>query len=584
MRRTSALALLVPGLVAPGLLALGLAVPAPAAATCSCFFRRPMGPGGTSGDVATDPSYSPVAAVFVTRHGTQTVLTMETAYTGPPVALSMVIPVPTAITREQVRTVSGTLFRTLDRRTAPRVRHVWPACDRRRRPRRMPMELRSLGGGGFGGGSEPRIRIDDLGVDIEDQWEVDEYDMTLLSADESTGLLTFLRQRGLTLPDIAASTLRAYIESGHRFVLVDVDPARANRLGDKMMLSPIQLEYDSEELRVPVRLGTLNSPGEQELLLYVLSDEGRYEVANRPGVVAPTDLELSGDARGGVAELYRAISDEIFRQNPGAAVTEYARVIGDRVGVRHVRELGLPDDRAPRPRWTLTRIRHRYGVDLEDDLTLRPAEEPLRLTRRWRYRGARSYAPRGESGFHIQYVAVHRGVCASAATQRRHARSWATAQSLWEADRDMWPGSVLRDPIESLSIEPGSEAPAGWPPPPPEVQPSPMARESGPMEPLAPREASDAPTEGNEVAEAPRAEAAAPPPAAPGPAADAGSGCTIRGGRTRSLDGLAALALLALGIVGLRLGAPLRGRGRGPRRSSAGGRPPSRGPRGAPRG
>lgn len=535
------------------LLAAALCAPGQAHAVCSCMLRRPPPPESTDRGVATDPSYTPTAAVFVTRVGTHTILTMETAYVGPVTELSMVIPVPGPIEREQVRTIPGSDFRNLDRRTAPRVRHVWPACRRRRRPR-MRLSADALGGGG-GAAPEPRLRLEEYGVDVEDEWEVDEYDMTLLGADESTGLLRFLRDRGLELPDVAAEVLRAYIETGHRFILVDVDPSRAHQLGDKMMLSPIQLEYDSEELRVPVRLGTLNSPGEQELLLYVLSTEGRYEVANRPSVVAPSDLRIGSSARGGVAELYRAISDEIFRQNPGAAVTEYAHLLGSRVGRFHVRRMGIPErgrrGEGRRQRWTLTRIRHRYGTDLDDDLTLRPAEEPLRMTRRWPYRSVRTYAPRGESGFHIQYVAVHRSGCPSAAVQRRYARQWATAQSLWEADRDLWPGSVLRDPIESLGIEPGSEAPEGWPPPPPETQPPPIARTDGPMEPLQPRDAPEEPA-APEAAGAPEPEEA--PPAAP-PEDDTGF-CAARPGTGG--PGLALALLLAAGVL-------LRRRRGGPR-------------------
>lgn len=549
MRQLPALAVVVLG---------ATLLPSDASAVCSCMLEpRPPPSTSATGEVARDPGYTPTAAVFVTRQGTHTVLTIETAYQGPARPMSMVLPVPTAIERDQVRTVRGSLFRTLDRRTAPRVRHVWPACERRRRRARpMAMSADSVGGGG-GGGPEPLMRIDEYGVDIEDEWELDEYDMTLLGAEQSTGLLAFLRERGLSLPDVAAEVLRAYIESGHRFILVDVDPSRAHRLGDNMMLSPIQLEYDSEELRVPVRLGTLNSPGEQELLLYVLSDEGRYEIANREMLVAPSDLEIDASARGGVAELYRAISDEMFRRHPGAAVTEYAHVLNRQVNSRHVRDFGLPQrsdtrrrrTRGSSARWTLTRIRHRYGTELDDDLTLRPAEEPLRLTRRWRHRSIRTYAPRGHSGFHIQYVAVHRGrTCPGAATQRRYARRFATAESLWEADRDLWPGVMLRDPIASLEIEPGSAAPDGWPPPPPEVQPPPIARTDGAMEPLQPRDAVDEPEPSEPVAEAPAAAPAAPS------ASD--GGCTATPGRGGVWWGL-------LGLLGLFA---FRARARGPRR------------------
>jgi len=442
---------------------------APAGATCSCMFRRRPPPTVTQDSTITNPAYNPASAVFVTREGTRTVLTMETVYSGPPEELSMLIPVPTSLEREQVRTITGTVFRNLDRRTSPRVRHVWPAC-RRRRPRRVMRAAAARGGGG--GAMPERQRVqEEYGVDIEDEWEVDEYDITLLGAEQSTGLLGFLHERRLDLKQNAVPVLRAYIESDHRFVLARVDPSRANVLEGKMMLSPIQLEYESEDLRVPVRLGTLNSPGQQELLLYVLSDEGRFEVANRPMVTAPTDLRMRSNVRGGVAQVYASLTDEIFRQTPGAAITEFAHTLGRRVGRFHVRELGIPEEREGGRRWTLTRMRHRYGVDLDDDLTLRPAEEPLRQERRWSHPELRIWGPRGESAFHVQFAVIHGSQCPPTAVQRRYAQRWATAESMWDLDEHVWPGEAFLDPVESLGIEPDSSAPAGWPPPPPEPPP-----------------------------------------------------------------------------------------------------------------
>jgi len=428
--------------------------------------------------ITSDPSYSPASAVVILRDGRRTVLTIEAAYRGPATDLSMVIPIPSAINREAVRTVSGTLFRRFDGDTAPRVRHVWPPCPRRNR---MPMRTSSaeVAGDGFSGGgrTEAQRVQEDYGVEIQDEWPVDEYDVTLLGAEQSNGLLAFLRERGLSLPQVAETMLRGYIESGHRFALFHVDPQRAQRLGDRMMLSPIQIEYESDELRVPVRLGTLNSPGEQELLLYVLSPEGRYEMANRTNLNAPTDLRMRRDARGAFAELYTSITDEIFRRNPGAAITEYVHIVPGRLS-RSAMSFGmtLPQatpqrTRGDTRRWTLTRMRHRYGTDATDDLMLRQAA-PLRLTRSWRHRALRQRVREGESGFHVQYIVEHNGMCTDAATQRRIAGRFATAESMWESRHDVWPGQLLLDRVELLSIEPGSTAPAGWPPAPVAIQPT----------------------------------------------------------------------------------------------------------------
>lgn len=517
--------------------------PAPAQASCSCMMRRRPPPSVTQqAGITRDPGYSPSAAVFMVRDGTRTVLTIEAAYDGPPVELSVVIPVPQSIGRSQVRTVTGTLFRNLDRRTAPTVRHVWPACRRRPRPRRA----RASSGGGGGAESAPTVEQieEQYAIDIEDEWSVDEYDITLLGAEQSSGLLRYLNDEGLELPPRADEILRAYIEGDFRFVVAKVDPSRANRIGERMMLSPIQLEYDSDELSLPVRLGTLNSPGEQELLLYVLSKDGRYEIANRPNVTAPTDLRLDVRAAGGFAEVYASLMDETFRQTPNAVVTEFAHTLGRRVGRYHVQRFGIPSTRAAeaaeergqrRGRWTLTRLRHRYGKDVDDDLTLRAAAAPLRLSRRWRHPELRTWAPRGQSAFHVQFVVEHRTrSCPSRAAQRRRARSWATAESLWEAAGRGWPGEALLDPVPALGIDARSAAPAGWPPP---------ARVA---EPPAPGEVVAG--EGGEPPDAVPVPAAAPvpsPAAAPPSVDDGFFSCAASAGQRPPAVGL----LLVLGLL-----------------------------------
>jgi MYXO-CTERM domain-containing protein len=324
---------------------------------------------------------------------------------------------------------------------------------------------------GFAGSLDAAMD-EDYGVAIEDEWEVDEYDVTMLSAAQSTGLLAFLRERGLELPERAAPALRAYIETGHRFVLLRADPRRAQHVGERMVLSPVQLDLESERLSVPVRLGTLNSPGEQELLLYVFSNDGRYELANRPNVSAPTDLRVRDDYDGGFARFYAGLVDAVLREHPGAAMTEYARSLGQQVAIRHVWAFGLDrvTTREERQswremrRWTLTRVRHRYGTELDDDLLFRVAHEPLRMTRRWDDWSLWDRAPRGRDAFRVRMVVEHEAApsCPSFGQRRSVSSRWASAEELWDGSAPLWPGDVLLDDVPELGIEAGSSAPEGW--------------------------------------------------------------------------------------------------------------------------
>ncbi|MEM6959956.1 MAG: DUF2330 domain-containing protein, partial [Myxococcota bacterium] len=525
-------------------------------ALCGCMFgRRPLprvpGAGSMERGLSSDPKYSPSAAVFVVRDGLRTILTMEAAYKGPREPISMVLPVPTSIGRSDVSTLPGSLFRNLDRRTAPRVQHVFPACPvRRPRPARAPTSSGSFGSGaGMAESAAPAPAPPP--VEVVDEWSVDEYDISVLDANQSTGLLTYLREHHLALPADAEPVLRRYIETNHRFVLATVDPSRAHTLDDDtMVLSPLQIRYESPNLTVPVRLGTLNSPGEQELLLYVLASDGRYEIANRPSVSAPTDLRLERNAAGNLAGLYKGLMDELFHQTPAAAVTEFAHTLGSRIGFNNIRRFGLTDDDRRGKRWTLTRIRHRFGKNLNDDLVLRRTETPLRLQSRvGPMRNVGVWAPQGESAFHVRFLVRHRE-CASTERRRQLARQFAVAESMLAEDQTPWPGTLLRDPVPALGIMPGSTAPSQWPRPRVEATPAPVeppaewaAVEANEVEgAVTANEASAARTEAPAGAGAPTAPVNASAPRAP----SVDSGACRAGGAANGAWFVLLLALVAI--------------------------------------
>src|SRR5207253_11511825 len=81
------------------------------------------------------------------------------------------------------------------------------------------------------------------------------------------------------------------------------------------------------ELRLPVRLGLLNaqSDSKQDLLVYLLSPDSRYEVANYPNVFVPTNIEVADSVRRSFGSFYAELFDETLRRNNNrAVVTEYS--------------------------------------------------------------------------------------------------------------------------------------------------------------------------------------------------------------------------------------------------------------------
>jgi hypothetical protein len=297
----------------PVLLGLGAAVTARDSAAFCGFYV-----GG-----ADTKLYNNATMVVLMREGTRTVLSMQNNYQGPPEDFAMVVPVPVVLQKENVKTLPREVFDHVDTLAAPRLVEYWEqdpcpkpspsmAAEGAMAPA-APMAAAPAGAG-------PR----DLGVRIEAQFSVGEYDVVVLSASDSTGLDTWLRQNRYKIPEGAAPILRPYVQGGMKFFVAKVDAKKVRFEGGQAMLSPLRFHYDSTEFSLPVRLGLLNSAGTQDLIVHILARGKRYEVANYPNVAIPTNYDVADSARTQFGAFYAALFDKTVAEHPGAVVTEYS--------------------------------------------------------------------------------------------------------------------------------------------------------------------------------------------------------------------------------------------------------------------
>ncbi|MBL8683406.1 MAG: DUF2330 domain-containing protein [Myxococcales bacterium] len=263
--------------------------------------------------------------VALMRSGQRTVLTMSNDYSGPPQDFAMVVPVPIVLQQENVRTLAHDVFSHIESLTAPRLVEYWEQ-DPCYTPPPMnalmssaPGALRRSATGGSGSTS-------DLGVRIEARFAVGEYQILILSATQSSGLETWLRQNRYNIPQGAAAALAPYIREGMKFFVARVDIRRVQRTPDGgARLSPLRFHYDTQDFRLPVRLGLLNAPEKQDLIVYVLHPSSRFEVANYPNVFVPTNLDLEPTMRDQFGRFYTTLFDRTLeRMNGRAVVTEYS--------------------------------------------------------------------------------------------------------------------------------------------------------------------------------------------------------------------------------------------------------------------
>jgi MYXO-CTERM domain-containing protein len=323
--------------------------------------------------------FNDATQVVLMREGTRTVLSMQNHYAGPAEAFAMVVPVPTVLKEEEVKTLPRDVLDRLEAMDAPRLVEYWEKDPCAKEP---PHKVRRRSGEKKDASRpEPKAEApDDLGVTIEAQFEVGEYQIVILSATDSTGLETWLAREKYAVPDGAAPFLRPYVEGGWKFFVAKVDPAKVKVEDGKTILSPLRFHYDSDDFVLPVRLGLINSSGTQDLIVHVLARGTRYEVENRPNVFIPTNLDVKDEVRSRFGEFYAALFDRTVEKNPGAVVTEYAwdastcdPCPGPTVSAQDLATLGADVIGATGGRFVLTRLHARYGTELSEDLVFKQA-------------------------------------------------------------------------------------------------------------------------------------------------------------------------------------------------------------------
>jgi MYXO-CTERM domain-containing protein len=270
--------------------------------------------------------YNDATMVVLMRDGQRTILSMQNNYQGPPEDFALVIPVPVVLHEGDVKTLPKEVFDHVDQLAAPRLVEYWEEDPCAARESQKEFERNRSGDRREEkSGSAPA----EHGVTIEAQFVVGEYEVVILSAEDSTGLDTWLRQEQYNIPAGTEKVLRPYVESGMKFFVAKVDVEKVKfQTGpdgvERAMLSPLRFHYDSDQFSLPVRLGLLNAKGAQDLLVHILAPEQRYEAANYPNVTIPTNLVVKDAVREHFGQFYVSLFDHTLAQNPKAVVTEYA--------------------------------------------------------------------------------------------------------------------------------------------------------------------------------------------------------------------------------------------------------------------
>jgi hypothetical protein len=264
--------------------------------------------------------FNKASQVVLVRQDDKTVITMVNDFKGDPKEFAVVVPVPTLIEKGQINVGDKKVIDHLDAYTSPRLveYHDGSPCQLALMERRMSRDAALPASRAAVG------RTEALGVTIQAQYTVGEYDIVILSAKQGQGLETWLKENGYRLPRGAAEVLGSYIKQKMHFFVARVNLQEQSKFGFSY-LRPIQVAFESPKFMLPLRLGTLNADGYQELFIYTLTQKGRVEPTNYRSIKLPTGMDLPVYIKTRFKDFYRDMFDQqVKKVDMRAVFTEYA--------------------------------------------------------------------------------------------------------------------------------------------------------------------------------------------------------------------------------------------------------------------
>ena len=303
-------------------LAFAACLPLPAQAFCGFYAGK-----------ADANLFNEASQVVMVRDGKRTVISMLNDYKGPLSEFALVVPTPTTLQKGQVRVADKLTFERLDAYSSPRlaeyhdsdpcqVRFDW-GYDAMAKQRWLGQAVPAPAA--MAARAENSARNKAFGVTVEAQYTLEEYDIVSLSATQSDGLETWLGENGYKIPKGASAALKPYINQGMKFFVAKVNLKEQIKTG-YTTLRPLQFAFESEKFMLPMRLGMLNAAPDkpQDLIIYLLTKDGRVESSNYRTVKLPANVNLPFFIKPKFQDFYKALfASQATKEDHRVVFTEY---------------------------------------------------------------------------------------------------------------------------------------------------------------------------------------------------------------------------------------------------------------------
>lgn len=260
------------------------------------------------------------SSVILARNGDQTVLTLSMDFEGDAREFGLLLPVPEVLTPEDVSTPNADLIEAVD--VYGGARAVAYTCEDAL-TFTGPAFYPGACGGTMGCSDSMFEGKSDFGygtplgnVYVESSFSVAGYDLVVLSAEQSGGLLVWLDENGFAPPEgEGLAILQEYIDAGTYFLAVKINLDDMEQQG--AWLPPLQFRYTSAAWSLPIRIGTISSGGEQqEVIINALTSEsdGEVGISNFDELVIEDECMFQAEDFGA---WYGAKVDALFESDAG---------------------------------------------------------------------------------------------------------------------------------------------------------------------------------------------------------------------------------------------------------------------------
>lgn len=242
------------------------------------------------------------SVVVVVRQGDTTTLTLANDFGDATGSFAYVVPVPPGLSATDVTVVDPAVIARLDAYSAPRTVAyscddvVWSWSEGEDGEGHWEGSAASSGCGGEtgtpvfvpdtasgdAGASNGGLdgSGDVLGVRVSDRTTVGSYTLAVVQARGAEGLEAWLATEGFAASETTTERLQVYIDAGQSFLVarVDLDTLPEGR----SWLEPLRISYPSDGVSLPLWLGAASSSGDQDLLIFGVTDmeAGALAIAN----------------------------------------------------------------------------------------------------------------------------------------------------------------------------------------------------------------------------------------------------------------------------------------------------------------